>query len=497
MTIEIELKLTVDPVHVARLRHHSVLKTMGQGKPRRQKLYSVYFDTPEQDLLQAGIALRLRRVGGTWVQTVKGGGCAQGGMHQRNEWEWPVRGEKPEMVANAAPDLAAWLTPKFLARLQPMFVTDFWRTVWCLRTDQGDEIELALDQGEVYAGERCQPISEVELELKAGKEASLFEVALIIQDQVPLWIEDRSKAARGYQLCSGKMPLPRTAQPVALEPDMSLTQAFRGIAWECLAMLQANVAEFGQEQDPEYLHQAHVATRRLRSALDLFVADSPDAFVDVLEDLRWLMSCLGKARNWDVLVTQTLPQIAEQLPGNRALERLQVEAAELRDVHQKEVFGAVWSQRYTRLVLMLGLLLVRQVDQPEKLVKLGEFAKQNLTRQHARVCHKGRRHPALNSSERHVLRIATKKLRYAAEFFSCLYPHKRTQRYLEVLAALQDVLGALNDATVTLQLLAELSPSRGQGTGIVTGWVACSSRAGLLILHQAWKDFGRQKVFWK
>ena len=79
MAIEIELKLNIRSGHVARLRHHSLLKTMGQGKPRRQKLYSIYFDTPEQDLLQAGIALRLRRVGGTWVQTVKGGGGAQGG----------------------------------------------------------------------------------------------------------------------------------------------------------------------------------------------------------------------------------------------------------------------------------------------------------------------------------------------------------------------------------------------------------------------------------
>ena len=125
----------------------------------------------------------------------------------------------------------------------------------------------------------------------------------------------------------------------------------------------------------------------------------------------------GQSTELGCLVTQTLPQIAEQLPGNRALKRLQVEAAELRDVQQKEVFGAVWSQRYTRLVLMLGLLLARQADQTEESVELGTFAKQNLTRQHARVCHKGRRHPALNSSERHVLRIATKKLRYAAEFF--------------------------------------------------------------------------------
>ena len=71
---EIELKLTIDPAHVTRLRNHPMLKTAGQEKSRRRKLYSVYFDTPDRDLYQSGIALRLRRTGRCWEQAVKGGG---------------------------------------------------------------------------------------------------------------------------------------------------------------------------------------------------------------------------------------------------------------------------------------------------------------------------------------------------------------------------------------------------------------------------------------
>lgn len=495
MPIEIELKLTIDPAHVERLRCHPVLKLMVQGKPRRHKLHSIYFDTPEQDLLRAGFTLRLRRMSGRWVQTVKGGRSAKGGLHHRNEWEWPVQGEKPEPAPSTALGLALLLTPKLLARLCPLFITDFWRTAWQLRTAQGAEIELALDQGEIHAGNRCQPISEVELELKAGEMTSLFEVALAIQKQVPLWVEDLSKAQRGYLLCSGETPPPRMAQPVGLAPEMSVTQAFHRIAGECLAQLQGNVAELGH--DPEYMHQARVAVRRLRSALSLFGVVLPEAFVGVMQELRWIMGYLGPARDWDVFVTQTLPQIAEQLPDNRALARLQADAAELRAVRRQAALETVRSQRYTRVVLTLGLQLVRQAELPAKSVALNEFATQTLTRQHKRVRRKGRRHALLNTAERHALRIAAKKLRYAAEFFAGLYPHKRARLYLAALAELQDVLGTLNDDAVTQRLLSELPVPRGQAAGIVSGWTACSSRVRLQELHQAWRNFTQQKVFWK
>ncbi|RFC34043.1 MAG: CYTH domain-containing protein [Candidatus Nitrotoga sp. SPKER] len=76
-------------MHVARFRHHAVLESMVLGKPFRRKLYNVYFDTPDQDLQRAGVALRLRRMNGSWTQTVKSDGGVEAGLHQRNEWEWP------------------------------------------------------------------------------------------------------------------------------------------------------------------------------------------------------------------------------------------------------------------------------------------------------------------------------------------------------------------------------------------------------------------------
>jgi triphosphatase len=278
MAIEIELKLTTDPMHVARFRHHAVLESMALGKPRRHKLHNVYFDTPDQDLQRAGIALRLRRMNGKWMQTIKSDRSVEAGLHQRNEWEWPVRSEEPELAPISVSDLKL-LTPKLLARLRPLFVTDYWRTIWQLRTEQGAEIELVLDQGELHAGDIRQPISEIELELKTGEAASLFEVALAIQEQVPLWVEDRSKAQRGYMLCSGETSPPRKAKHVTLAPEMPVAEAFQRIARECLSQLQGNVVELGQ--DPEYLHQARVAVRRLHAVLGVFEALFPKACASV------------------------------------------------------------------------------------------------------------------------------------------------------------------------------------------------------------------------
>jgi CHAD domain-containing protein len=55
----------------------------------------------------------------------------------------------------------------------------------------------------------------------------------------------------------------------------------------------------------------------------------------------------------------------------------------------------------------------------------------------------------LDAPERHKLRIAVKKLRYATGFFACLFNHpktKKARKYFEKeLKALQSALGKLND----------------------------------------------------
>jgi CHAD domain-containing protein len=125
-----------------------------------------------------------------------------------------------------------------------------------------------------------------------------------------------------------------------------------------------------------------------------------------------------------------------------------------------------------------------------------------LGRRDARVRKRGRDVPTATPEARHRVRIAAKKLRYAAEFFASLYPAKRVARYVAALQDLQDILGALNDAAVVDRLLGEVMrtgrkeiPSHVEG--LVRGWVAAVAEQELARFKRAWREFEDAKAFWK
>lgn len=206
MQTEIELKLLIDRSDTDRLQAHPLLKSACKSGPQKQKLHSIYFDTPELDLTRLKIALRLRLVGTQWIQTVKGGGKVEGGLHQRQEWEVPVADGKPDFGKLAESPWCSIFTSDLQSRLTPIFVTDFWRTTWLLELADS-KVEMALDMGYVQARNEQTPICEIELELKAGDPASLFDLAKTLQASIPLQPEDQSKADRGYTLYRGQLKL--------------------------------------------------------------------------------------------------------------------------------------------------------------------------------------------------------------------------------------------------------------------------------------------------
>src|SRR5688500_9259278 len=78
---EIELKLHVAPGDLARLARHPALVGLQQGTASSTRLYTVYFDTPDLRLARFGVASRVRRQGGQYLQTgkaLRGGGCGDG-----------------------------------------------------------------------------------------------------------------------------------------------------------------------------------------------------------------------------------------------------------------------------------------------------------------------------------------------------------------------------------------------------------------------------------
>jgi triphosphatase len=135
-----------------------------------------------------------------------------------------------------------------------------------------------------------------------------------------------------------------------------------------------------------------------------------------------------------------------------------------------------------------------------------DFAAHVLRKRQRKALKLGQRFDELSAKERHQVRIALKKLRYATEFFAALFPKKRAKRYLAALKELQDGLGHLNDVAVAEQLIGTLIAQAKPGAdrahlrgaaGLVLGWHARGVADLEPATLSAWKAFADRKPFWR
>lgn len=292
---EIELKCQIPAASLAALRTH--LQTIGQrdgATLTQQRLQARYFDTPARALAQARAALRLRREGDTWVQTLKALATAPGATHlHRLEHNAEVSagadGAVPalhlarHLHTPAAEALAAALgiAPEAFQihaeagetlGLAPTFETDIHRTQATVM-HQGACIELALDEGEVRANGRVQVLCELEMELRSGSVAALIDLAQHWAQTHGLWLDVRSKAERGERLARGEgLPLARPLARPVLPSDgptpAALRQAVAGVLNPLLA-LGSVVADpaLTAQLTPEHLRHWHRGLGLLHQAL--------------------------------------------------------------------------------------------------------------------------------------------------------------------------------------------------------------------------------------
>ncbi|ARO87006.1 inorganic triphosphatase [Nitrosospira lacus] len=516
MSTEIELKLRLPPDAVARLQHNPLLKSLSISNSVRQKLYSVYYDTPDFDLRRNGVALRLRHEGKRWIQSIKGGGSAAAGLHQRNEWEAPVLKAQPDFTKISDPSLIRlFSTTSLREQLRPLFTTVINRSTRTLCLADGSEAEFCLDRGKIIAGDASVPICEIELELKSGSPLPLFQLARDLLHNIPVRLESVSKAERGYVLVSGSRSPPSKAQLVQLAPEMSVSEAFKTITWNCLSHLHDNEAGMLEGCDIEYLHQMRVALRRQRSALSIFSkVFSKAAFTQIAQELKWLTGQFGPARDWDVFVTETLAMVYPAFSAHQGMLALREKCEQMRRHHNKVARNAVESGHYTELILNLGAWLYAEpwLAQPGLPVSddlpgtgsdvtVKEFSGTLLAHRHRQLKRYGRKLGSLSAPELHALRIIAKKQRYAAEFFAGFYPHKETKRYIQSLSMLQDILGVMNDTAIAERLLSELPIAKDESdeheaVGIIRGWGMNLALVKKLELNKAWKHFNRNDSFW-
>lgn len=500
--VEIELKLATEAAMLARVARLKAVAAHKQGRARTEMLNATYYDTPDLALWRAGITVRLRSEGGRIVQTVKSAGSRTAGLFSRREWECPSpTGElhRPHLTATELPPLCR---SKTLDALGAVFTTHIRRTIHILKGPDW-EVELAIDSGTVQAGDRVMPLAEIELELKAGSPDHLYGLAEAIATALPCRVPTRAKSDHGFQLALGEDIRPTKAPPLALDPDMSVAQAFQAIARNCLYHLLASEACLPGPHGSEAVHQMRVALRRLRSALKVFRAVVTDDELGPLRDeIAWLLSHLGPARDADVFLAGIVAPVMADHPDTPALLALCQDWTSERDTAFATARAAAADRRFALLALRLGRWIDHGAWTTGDLGRapLTPFARRVLRRLRRRLLDAGgARLGDLPTAELHGVRILGKQMRYGGEFFASLYPKSTSRTFLALLAQLQDQLGLLNDLAVAVPRLAARHHRAdwAWASGLIAGWHEARRPEIMKEAEQAWRQLRKCPPFWK
>ena len=458
MSTEVELKLTARPADLPELRQ-ALLAMAPDAVSSQERLVSTYFDTQDLALKRRGLSFRVREQAGRFVQTVKSADLTKLGALSRGEWEDPLPDSRPDF---AAPESGAHLPEEVISELHPLFVTDVTRAAFEIETLPGTRIEAAIDEGEIRSAgaEAAEPISEIELELKIGEGAALYDLALRLLEAAPIRIGTEGKSERGYRLVAGAETAPQEvhAEPVVLDAETTVDTALREIGRNCLVQALRNEPAVLSAQ-PEGIHQMRVAMRRLRSAISSLkemLSAEDRRWVD--EELRWLGGALGQARNFDVFATELLQTARAGTPDEAGWEELGETLERLRQAAYERVREAILSKRYTATIIHLVRWFEARGWQESVLssTPMGNIAPSVLDRRRHKLGQRSKGFGRLNPRERHKLRIAAKKLRYTIELFGGLFDKSDLQIYTRKLKGLQDDLGYANDVRVAHDFLGEL-----------------------------------------
>ncbi|MDO8465526.1 MAG: CHAD domain-containing protein [Gallionella sp.] len=503
MAVETELKLRIAPEQLARLKRHPLLKAHQLARPIAGRLYNIYFDTPKLELHKSAMALRLRRAGRQWLQTLKGGGSVKAGMHQRNEWEMPVSRAALDFSSPQAAEWSEHLPQSLRKKLQPVFVTDFSRTSRMLNW-QGAQIELCMDHGEVRTEQRNTPICELELELKSGEPSQLFDLALELLEILPFELEAVSKAEQGYRLLTGYADRPVKGGAPDIAKKDTLAVALQALIWSCLQHLQGNLRGAMGSDDTEYLHQMRVALRRLRVVLRMtekLCAD--DRLAALNNDVAALCVALGRNREWDVFIAQTAQPMCARMAGHAGLQALLAASERQRDSCYAALRGAVQARELQRLMLRFAVWMNGPYwqQQEKAMPSARDFATRRLQKLFSKFAPSSQHLDTQDAARLHSLRILSKKLRYSAEFFAALYDRQKTRSFLAALSEVQEVLGQINDVAVAHRLLGDIAAmpelsTHQEAVALAKGWIAHDLSHQFTALRKTIQRFNRQPAFW-
>jgi CHAD domain-containing protein len=448
VALEREIKLVAPPgFHMPDL--DGVVEGITSPPFVEQELKATYYDTPDLRLARWGVSLRYRTGEGEPRWTLKLPSDLAGPGLARTELEFA--GRPTSVPAEAAHLVRAYVRGSSLGRVARL-------TTRRQRGELHDELGLtravvADDEVSVYDSRRLTArFRELEVEAVFGSTDVLEATAERLR---------RAGASAGE-------PLPKVVRalgPAVVEspevPTVTLTDAstagdvVRAAIARSVGKLLRHDPGVRLGDDIEQLHQARVATRRLRSDLRTFRSLVDETWATELrEQLRWLADLLGAVRDKDVLLDRLRPEIEgvgrpDQRAGRGLLARLEAEQAHARS----ELLAAMDSGRYIDLLETLlsaaaTPVLSPDAEQPARPV-LAALVRNSL--KHVEQAVAALSEPVVDD-ELHNVRIRSKRARYASEAAEPVWG-KPARRLASAMASVQTVLGDLQDAVVTEQWL--------------------------------------------
>lgn len=495
---EIELKFQVP----AGQRAAVAAAVAGRAREGRVRLRASYWDTPDRALAKAGLALRVRREGKAWVQTLKGAG--RDGMTRPEHnvaivspvSAGPAVDPARHAGTPAGKRLLALLERRPQAALQARYFTDILRRSRSIKTAAG-RVELAFDAGRIQAGEHRLNVCELEIELQSGSPLAVIDAARRWQARFGLWLDTRSKAERGDLLARAEAAAPaQLAQPVELKRTMAPRQARRAVLRSCVNQVCANASQVAAGVHcAEHVHQLRVGLRRLRCALALFGEHTTDP--PLADTAASVFRRLGAARDQAVLQGGLSDDLQAALRSAGAADGVLPPPASGGE-------SAVEVIRSPEAQALLLDLLAAVVDRPDS--DEGEPAspagglrahlKRRLNRWYRQSAAQALRYADLDDAGRHQLRKQIKRLRYAVEFSASLFERRALRRFLKPLQALQDRLGALSDVAMALAAY-DAAPAADPRRWFALGWLAARHDALVAGSVPELATFARAKRFWK
>jgi CHAD domain-containing protein len=461
-TREVELKLTLaGPADEEKII--AALVSLGyeitSGKSVRNE--DLYLDTFEWTLLRNGLSLRLRSTDGERLYSLKSIGEMKDGLADRFELEVPVRRKTtnptviPVKKIRSRVDRMIW--PRKLID-QVMIRTE--RRLFRLASRRGARIELAFDASRfqargLNAKRTARRLYEMEAELIRGKSDELVRISRHLGELTACRPSATSKLETAMERLKIAPPSKKPPKKLTVQTQDRYDLALRKIISFQLQRFDEHLPGLLLDIDTEFVHQARVATRRMRSALGLFKGALPERTAERYRaDLGTIASSLGDVRDLDVFLLN-LPGFFAKIESSTEEERRSLEqwVIDHRAGALEKLKASLDSRRTrafrSRLWNYLGSPLPKRPRAPLATRRLGEVAPGVILEHFNAVIELGRKamqRPKLKNF--HKVRIEMKKLRYSCEFVAPAYGDS-LEAFIEQTVHVQDCLGELQDTVFT------------------------------------------------